>query len=254
MRSAEGIVREVDAGLDLPVRRRVALLRELRSDFDDLVATLEAAGATPEAARLRALTLLVPTACEMGALADLHRPAYARLAGRLPSRHPGAIELVGVCGMVAVATFALLLTLTEVAGLSQWAGVALGCVGAVVLAHIAWQVFRFMVRQDANAAELARAVTTQAGLVGLTLAVGGLATIAEGYAAAGSWAAGHVFGGLTSTLARCAETAALTLSIVALGAFGAAAMFQAYLSTREAEEELGLLLAAVPPHAGDQAS
>lgn len=242
MRSAETVLREVDAGLDLPARRRVALLRELRADLTDLVELLVAEGCSPEAAHSRALALLVPTAGDLDALADLHRPVYARFAGRLPSRHARRLELAGVGGMAAIATLVPFIAVAAVAGVPWWAGAAVGGAAALVVAHLAWHGFRILVREDADAAGLIRAGVVQAGLVGLTLATGALATAIEAYVALGSWAARSEVAALASSLATCAEIAALTLSIAILGVFGAVALFRAHLVIREMEEELGRVL------------
>lgn len=243
MHSGERILREVDAGFDLPARRRVVLLRELQTDFDDLVATLVAEGCTPEAARARARALLVPTASEMSALVDLHRSAYARLAGRLPSRYARWVELTGIGGMAVLATVMPLLAVSTAAGVPLWVAAALGGLAALIVAHLSWHAFRVLVREDADAAGLARAGMVQAGLIGLTLAAGALATVLEAYVAAGSWTVGIDVAGLASSFATCAETAALALSIGMFGLFGGAALFQAHLSAQNVEEELGRLLA-----------
>lgn len=246
MRSAETVLRKVDAGLDLPPRRRVALLRELRTDLADLVEMLVAEGYTPEMAFSRALALLVPTGSDLTALTELHRPAYVRVASRLPSRYARRLELMGVGAMALVATLMPLIALSGVAGLPGWAGTALGCAAALLVAHLTWHGFRILVREDADAAGLIHAGVVQAGLVGLTLATGALATAIGAYLALGSWAARTGVPGLASSLASCAEIAALTLSLAIFGTFGAVALFRAHLATRGVEEELGRVLAAVP--------
>lgn len=258
MRSAERFLREVDAGFDLPARRRVALLRELRADFDDLVATLVAEGCTPEAARSRALGLLVPTPSEVRMLVGLHRPFYPRLAGRLPSRYARWTELTGIGGMAVLATLVPFFALVGAAGLSGWVVTCLGLLAAILVTHLSWHAFRVLVRQDADAAGLARAGMVQAGLIGLTLAVGALATALATYAAAGSWTEGIDVAGLASWFATGAEIGALTLSIGMFGLFGSAAVYQAQLSARSVEEELDRLLgtsllSSVPPHTGEDA-
>lgn len=254
MRSAETVLRDVDARLDLPARRRVLLLRELRADFEDLVATLVAEGCAPESARVRALALLAPTVDDLGALTALHRPAYAHLAARVPSRLARAIELSGVGGMAVLAAALPLITLGSTAGLPWHAGVAMGAVAAVIVGHLGWHAFRIFVREDADAAGLVQAGTTQAALIGLALSVGASVTGLEAWASMGRLAAGSSLTELAEALAICTAIAALALAIGMLGLFGAAALAHAYLSTLGIEEELGRLLSAVPLQAGDDPS
>jgi hypothetical protein len=258
MRSAERFLRDVDAGFDLPARRRVALLRELRTDFEDLVAALVAEGCTPEAARSRAISLLVPTPSEVHMLVGLHRPWYARLAGRLPSRYARWAELTGIGGMAVLATLMPFLAVAVAADLSGWVAICLGLLAATLVAHLSWHAFRVLVREDVDAAGLARAGMIQAGLIGLTLAVGALVIALATYAAAGSWTEGVDVAGVASWVATGAEIAALTLSIGMFGLFGGAAVYQAQLSAQSVEEELDRLLgtpllSSFPLQAGEDA-
>lgn len=246
MRSAERILRELDDHLDLPARRRVVLLRELRADLEDLVSTLVAEGHAPEEARARAVALLAPTLDDVRALTSLHRSTYARVIGRVPSRITHWVELSGVWGMAAFAVLAPLLALGTAAGLPWWAGGPLGVVAALVAGHLAWNAFRVLVREDTSATTLMQAAVVQAGLIGLALSVGASVTLLEGWAAMGRLAAGSGLADMTASLATCAATAALALSIGMLGLFGAAALAQALTFTRGVEEELRRLLSAVP--------
>lgn len=246
MRSAERILRDLDDHLDLPARRRVVLFRELRADFEDLVATLVAEGHAPEEARARAVALLAPTLDDVRALTSLHRSTYARMRARVPARMVRWVELAGVWGMAAFAVLAPLLALGTAAGLPWWAGGALGVVATLVAGHLAWNAFRVLVREDTSAPMLVQAAVVQAGLIGLALSVGGSVTLLEGWLAMGRLAAGSGLADMTASLATGAATAALALSIGMLGLFGATALAQAHTFTRGVEEELRRLLSGVP--------
>lgn len=251
MHSADRILRELDDHLDLPARRRVVLIRELRADLEDLVATLVAEGHAPEEARARAVALLAPTLDDVRALTSLHRSTYARLIGHRPSRMARWVELSGVWGMAAFAVLAPLLALGTAAGLPWWAGGPLGVVAALVAGHLAWNAFRVLVREDTSAAMLVRAAVVQAGLIGLALSVGGSVTLLVGWLAMGRLAAGSDLSDVAASFATGAAAAALALSIGMLGLFGATALAQAHTFTRDVEEELRRLLSGVPA-SGDE--
>lgn len=246
MRSAERILRELDDHLDLPARRRVVLLRELRADFEDLVSTLVAEGHAPGEARTRAVALLAPTLDDVRALTSLHRSTYARLIGRVPSRMARWVELSGVWGMAVFAVLAPLLAIGTAAGVPWWAGGSLGVVSALVAGHLAWHAFRVVVREDMGASMLVEAAVVQAGLIGLALSVGGSVTLLGGWMAMGRLAAGSDPADVAASFATVAATAALALSIGMLGLFGATALAQAHDFTRDVEEELRRLLSDVP--------
>jgi len=248
-RTTHAVLRDLNARLDLPARRRALLLRELRADFEDLVATLEAEGLTPEAAEARALELLSPTEEDAGALAGLHRSSYARIAERLAPGHVRLIERAGIGAMAALAALAPVMAVAYSTRLAPLTLVVLGCVALPLFAHLAWQAFRIVVRGDADAASLARAGTIQAGLVGLTVAAGALVVVTEAYVAAAalSTGGGIEVGGVVGAMTRCADAAALTLGLTILGVFGALALHQWHVAARAVEEELIALLAPVSP-------
>ncbi len=249
MRSAESVLRDLNARLDLPARRRALLLRELRADFEDLVATLVAEGLSPEAAHTRAVQMLAPTDDDVGALAGLHRPPYARLVARVGPGRARTLERVGIGAMAALAVSAPVLALARTAMLSPLTLTVLGCVALLLVANLAWQAFRIVVGGDADAASLARAGAIHAGLVVLTVAAGALTVAIEAYATAGAWATRAAGGALDvgMAVARCANAAALTLGLTVLGVFGALALLQWHMSARSVEEELRALLDPVSP-------
>lgn len=248
-RTTQSVLRDLNARLDLPARRRALLLRELRADFEDLVATLEAEGLSGEAAQARALEMLSPTPEDAGALTGLHRSRYARIVERLGPGHVRLLERVGIGTMAALAALAPVLAVAYSTRLAPMTLVVLGSVAVPLFAHLAWQAFRIVVRDDADAASLARAGTIQAGLVGLTVAAGALAVVTEAYSVAAAWSTHGVMevGGVAGALTRCADAAALTLGLTILGVFGALALHQWHTAARDVEEELVALLAPVSP-------
>ncbi len=251
MHEAERMIRELDDHLDLPARRRVVLLRELRADFEDLVAMLVAEGHAPEEARERAVALLAPTLDDACALTDLHRSTYARLVGPAPSRMARWLELSGVWGMAGFAVLAPLLALSTTTGVPWRAAGPLCVVAVLVVGHLSWYAFRALVREDASTSMLVRAGVVQVGLIGLALSLGCTVTLVEGWMAMGSLAAGIDLPDVAAAFATGAATAGLTLSIAMLGLFGAIALAQAHTFTQGVEEELRWLLSAVPA-SGDE--
>ncbi len=171
MRSAESVLRELNERLDLPVRRKAALLRELRADFDDLVATLVAEGCSEELAGERALQMLAPTEEEVGTLSGLHRPIYVQLVRAFRPDRVRVLERVGIGAMASLAVLAPLLALAPSPQLPLLAVVVLACVTVPLVLNLSWQAFRIVVRGDADAVSLARAGAIQAGLLALILTV-----------------------------------------------------------------------------------
>ncbi len=244
MPSAESVFRQLNERLDLPARRRAVLLRELRSDFEDLVATLVAEGLMPEAAHLKAFQLLAPTPEDAGDLSGLHRTRYARLVSGFRAARVQVAERVGIGAMAALAALAPLFALARSSSLPFGTLTVLAVAATLLLANLAWHAFRIVVRDDADADSLAWAGMIQAALVGLTLSAGTLAMLVDAGRTLASW---ETSGGVTvlriaATMTRCAETAALTLGLTILGVFGALALLQWHLSARTVEEELRILL------------
>lgn len=241
MHTAESRLRAADRSLDLPVRRKVVLLRELRGDLEDLEATLQDEGWSHEEARALASKLLTPTDDALADLVALHRPWYARLTRPIPSRSARILEGIGVGGMAVLAVLTPLLTFARVTSLHARTAGALATLAVIVTAHLAWCAFRVLIREDADAAGLVRAGATQAGLLALTVGVGATAVALEAFLAAGPGFSGDVVG-IARVVATCAETAALALGIGMLGLFGTCAVFWAHLLARELEEEYRRLL------------
>jgi len=190
MRTAESVLRELNERLDLPTRRKTALLRELRADFDDLVATLVAEGLSEEAARERALRMLAPMEEEVGTLSGLHRPVYVRLVRGLRPDRVRVLEHAGIGAMAALAILVPLPSLAPSPRPPPLALVVLACVAVPVVVNLSWQGFRIVVCGDADAAALARAGAIQAGLVTLILTVGALLVLEQAVGALSHWEAG----------------------------------------------------------------
>jgi hypothetical protein len=244
MPSAESVFRELNARLDLPARRRALLLRELRADFEDLVTTLVAEGLTAEAAQQKAFQMLTPSSDDAGVLSGLHRTRYARLVSGYRAARVHVVERVSIGAMAALAVGAPLFALARSSGLPAGTLAVLGLSATLLLANLAWQAFRIVVRDDADADSLARAGLIQAALLGLTLSAGVLAVFVDAGLTLASWEAA---GGATTlqvaaAMTRCAETASITLGLTILGVFGALALLQWHLSARTVEEELHALL------------
>ncbi|MEX2374257.1 MAG: hypothetical protein WD942_01560 [Dehalococcoidia bacterium] len=241
----------VDQHLDLPVRRKVVLLRELRGDLDGMEATLQAQGFSSDDAHALAFQLLGPTRDAMADLVSLHSPWYPRLTRLIPSRSVRILEGIGIGGMAILAVLAPLQAYTRVTDLPTWVAGALGTLAVVVAAHLMWCAFRVLIREDADAASLVRAGATQTGLLALTLSVGATAVAVEAFLGAGRGLDGDVVR-TARAVASSAETAALALGIGMLGLFGTWAVFEAHLLARDAEEEHRRLLDPTSPWDGGE--
>jgi hypothetical protein len=245
MPTPESTLRDLNARLDLPTRQRALLIREIRADFEGLVASLVAEGLSTEDAVARAVGMLTPTADDADILAGLHRSWYVRLVTHLQPQRVRVAERTGIAVMAVLAAMAPVYVLWRSTALSATTLVMLGAVSALVLAHLGWQAFRIVVRGDAVAADLARAGLIQVGLVGLTLCAGAMTVALEAYEALEVWAGaegGTRLAVMASALGAAAGVTALTLGVTILGVFGALALLQWHLSARSMEEELDTLL------------
>jgi hypothetical protein len=244
MRTAESVLKELNERLDLPARRKTALLRELRADFDDLVATLVAEGFSEEAARERALRMLAPTEDEFGTLAGLHQPVYVQLERELGPDRVRVLERVGIGAMASLAVLAPMLALTPSPQLPLLTLVVLACVAVPLVLNLSWQAFRIVVRGEADAASLARAGAIQAGLVSLILTVGGLLVLEQALRALSLWEAGLGMDVVTvaSAVSGCAGIASITLGLTIFGVFGSLALLHWHISATGFERELAQLL------------
>jgi hypothetical protein len=236
----------VDQQLELPVRRKVVLLRELRGDLEGMEATLQEKGFSFDDARALALKLLAPTDDALADLEALHSPWYSRLTRLIPSRSARILEGIGISGMATLAILSPLLAYTRVTGLKAWTAGTLGSLAVIVTAHLTWCAFRVLIREDADAGSLVRAGATQAGLLALTLSIGATAVALEVFLGAGQGVGGDVVQ-IAHAVATCAETAALALGIGMLGLFGTCAVFGAHVFMRDVEEEYRRLLDPAAP-------
>jgi len=249
MRTPESVLREFGDALDLPARRKVVLLRELRADLEGAISTLVTRGCSPRDAQMRALELLAPTVAAADSLSGLHRPPYVGMAHRLPGRLVRVLEWGSIGCLAAVGGISPILGLRRISDLPPWAAGVLGCVILMVLGHLSWNAFRLFVRQDTNAAVLARAGETQAGLIALTLAVGTMVVALQAYGLFGSWADGRSPDPtlLVESVLIGTATAAVVLGTTILGVVGAVVLLQSFLSIRDTERELARLLGLLKP-------
>lgn len=76
-------LRSLDRELQVPIRERLRILRELESDLEELCELLEAQGVSTDEARRRAVEALVPAGGTLAELARLHAPLYWRMTRHL---------------------------------------------------------------------------------------------------------------------------------------------------------------------------
>jgi len=247
MRTVDVVLREFGEALDLPTRRKLVLLREIRADFEGIVATLTAGGCSSREARERALHLLSPTAGDVRSLTDIHRTPYARLTSVLPPRPVRLMERGSIVCLAALGGLSPMIALTRVSDLPPGAAVLLGSASLFVLTNLAWHAFRLFIRQDLDATALARAGMIQTGLIALALNAGLITVTLQAYVLLGSWAAGVApdLAHVARAVSIVAGAAAVVLTITILGFVGGMVLVLSFSHTREAEREL-LRLLSVP--------
>ena len=237
------LLRDANARLDVPLRARYDVLRELRGDVEALVARLVAEGVPPAQAEARALDLLHPGPEAMAALAEIHRPLSGRLALLLGQRAVDLLEGVGPLVMAGLAFSAPVSVLLGSGRLPFWAVAPLAVLGVGLVANPVREGLRWWLHRGARAPGLRLGVRVQVGGVLLALVWGGLATAWSGYRAAEGWAVeaptpwevvGHV--------AQALLLVGLALAVAVMGVFGAVALAQGLRVARGLEVELDELL------------
>jgi hypothetical protein len=174
MSGFERDLRTIADRLELPQPGRTRVLLELAADLEDLEQALVAEGVPPEAARERALAMMLPAAEALEELEELHRPLYVRLVDRFsdPARHRLERMLLGV---VAVGLF-----LASASWLSReqlfrdpapflWPLLGLGF---LTLAVSAWKGFQLLVTKDHRPGQLRRGLMLLPALAVVAIVVG----------------------------------------------------------------------------------
>lgn len=80
-RDTGAVLTRIEAGLMLPIGRRLRILREVAADIEDLRDQFIAEGLSVQEAQARAVECVEPDAETLEVLTRLHRPAYDRLTG-----------------------------------------------------------------------------------------------------------------------------------------------------------------------------
>ena len=165
-------LREVDRKLNLPLSRRIRILRELEFDLEELRRRLVGQGLPPVEAQARSHEALVPEGIALRELSELHAPLYQRLTRHLSERHLRLTER----SALALATLALLVT--EVPALmradllqspSPFLWPVLGS-GVLLFAAILAKAFQLWIKGDHRA--LDRGLSGILGLAGAAFGVG----------------------------------------------------------------------------------
>jgi len=142
-------LREIDRALAVSIPERVAILRELEFDLEELRARLEAEGLTTDEARARALDVLSPDGATLRELERLRTPVYVRLTRGLPGDRLRVIERAAL----ALATLSVLLIEAgllldaDLRVLSPYIWLVLA-LGALLFATIAGKAFELWIRRD----------------------------------------------------------------------------------------------------------
>ncbi len=143
-------LREVERRLQVPLPRRMRILRELEYDLEQMRAGFLSRGMSPEEAHHHAIEALVPDAASLSALGRLHAPLYRRATRGIAADRLRALE------RWALVTAALAVVLTETllllrAGLlrdpSPFLWPVLG-LGALLFAFVVAGAFHLWVKAD----------------------------------------------------------------------------------------------------------
>jgi len=179
------ILREVEAGLTLPIPDRVRILRELEFDLEHLTARLEADGLPSDEALRRAREALVPDEHSLLALQRLHAPLYRRMTRRIAGDRLRVAErwaLALTSAAVVVVGTAALLRADLLSDPSPFLWPVMG-LGGMLFAAVVAKGFQLWVKRDH--AVPARGLGTILMVAGATLATGILGVMLDFYRLAG---------------------------------------------------------------------
>lgn len=182
------ILREVEAGLRLPLPDRTRLLRELEADLEELTGRFIAEGMSADKALARAREALVPDQRSLNALNAVHEPLYRRLTRGISGdglllAERGALSLatlfVVVGGGLSLARVDLLASPSPFLWPVLW-------LGGLIFAAVVAKAFQLWVKRDhlapgrgLGAILLLSGATLGTGLLGLLVDVFRLAARLE---------------------------------------------------------------------------
>lgn len=144
------VLREVEAGLSLPIPDRVRILRELEADLLDLSERFVAQGLSPDEARARAREALVPDGEALRALDRLHTPLYRRLTRHVADdrlRMAERIALLVTTTVVVLLGTSVLWRVDLLSSPSPFLWPVLS-VGGVLVALVATKAFQLWIKGD----------------------------------------------------------------------------------------------------------
>lgn len=243
MPSVDGLLRDLNARLDVSPRRRPDILREVRGDIEALVARLVAEGVPEAQAEARAVALLHPGAEAAAALGEVHRSLSGRLTRRLGDRVVRGAEHLATVAMAGLALWAPVAALREPLRLVPWATVPLLALGALLVANPTRVAIGWWLRAECDARALAASARLQGVGVGLAVLWAALVTVGQGYGATAVWAVvPPTVGEVADWVAWALALHALALGVAILGVFGALALAHALWTAKGLEVELGELL------------
>lgn len=179
-------LRELEAGLALPIPDRIRILRELEFDLEELFRSFLDQGVPVEEARDRAVRTLVPDRRSLSRLAALHAPLYRRLTRGLPEdrlRRAERWALVATAGLVLALETLAVSRLEVFSDPSPFLFPVVG-LGALMLSLAAANAFRLWIRGD-SADPGAPGLGALLALTGAILLVGVLGAVADFHALAG---------------------------------------------------------------------
>ena len=208
------ILREVEAGLTLPIPERVRILRELESDLEELTARFVAGGLSVEKARLRARDALVPDQHSLQHLQRLHTPFYRRMTWHIAGdrlRVAERLALALTTASVVVLGTVGLLQADLMSDPSPFLWPVLG-LGGLLFAAVVAKAFQLWVKRDHLVP--AQGLGMVLGIAGTTLATGILGAMLDFQRLAGSLEQAP---GLADTLAAqwlMRDAALLSVSIL----------------------------------------
>jgi hypothetical protein len=143
-------LRSLDQELQVPIRERLRILRELESDLEELYGLLVAQGVAPDDARRRAVEALVPAGQSLAELSWLHAPLYWRMTRNITDSRLKVYErtvlVLATLSVVLVETLMLLrLDLLSDASPFMWPVLVLS---GILTATLTMKTFTLWIKGD----------------------------------------------------------------------------------------------------------
>ncbi len=154
----ETALRELESRLDIPYPQRKELVQEIATHLADLFDALRCSGLSPAAAEAEALAKMSLDKDFINSIADIHRPAVARVLARLPRPISLGVEFTSIAlfALIIISTIlkeALVVQFFQNGGLFMY---LLNVAGFIILWLSAERIYSLFIKKDHSAKNLER--------------------------------------------------------------------------------------------------